>query len=206
MSTPPLEIVDKRGDVYLDICRIKGENILKSILVSSHVLVLCSGYFQRCFEGKFSESEKFQNNIKNGQKTHITLNEDDPEIILILCRALHHQAQDTPNIKALKSLWKHGDKYDCIISLRPLYRGWVREHMDALISPSWWGIPTRRSEIKNAKDLLHLLKFAYPEPEPDKWVQNCDESESESYSDSEARCYSDSESEIDNWGRSITKK
>jgi hypothetical protein len=161
MPEPPVEIVDKRGDVYLDICRTQIEMVAKSILVSSHVLILCSGYFQRCFEGGFGESKKFKDNTKKGRKTRITLNEDNPRVMLILCRAIHHQAQNTPGIKTLKSLWDHCDKYDCVASLKPFYRGWVREHMDALMSPLWWSVPTTLSETKSAIDLLHLLNLAY---------------------------------------------
>lgn len=110
--------VDPEGDIYLEI-----ENSL--ILVSSKVLSLASPVFSTMLNSHFRERLAGQQGL---EKPRITLQEDDAPTMELICRVLHHCADNVPEVleeDMIVEIVEHCDKYDCAAPLKAWVTTWI---------------------------------------------------------------------------------
>ena len=113
---------DPNGDLVL----VAGSNEeQKSIRVCSNILSFASPVFAAMLSPRFSEGQV------SGQKDcSISLPEDDPEAMTVVCRSIHYQ-EDTPKEVSISLLEKVAlvcDKYDVAHALR----GWSEAALQSL--------------------------------------------------------------------------
>ncbi len=130
-----LQIVDPDGDVILKIgaeyrpaTNLQQEPNPMRILASSQILMSSSPFFAAMLGGRFAEA---QIPFTKESPPTINLPEDDPEVMMLYCKCIHHGCPDTEcsswsdNI-LLPGLVKLCDKYDCLGSIHP----WLDPKMD----------------------------------------------------------------------------
>jgi hypothetical protein len=114
----PAEVaIEDTGDVLLDTDTL----LLK---VSSAVLIHALKVLRRELLGAFKEGVEFR---KNGE---ITLDhcDDNGESMLLICKILYNRCgqMPPPSPDELKRLWIHCDKYDCVHTVAPICKQWLR--------------------------------------------------------------------------------
>ena len=121
-TTSGLVPADPEGDVNL---LIGIEDDVKSLRVSSKVLILASPVFKGVFSPNFSEGSDLLNATTSCE---IKLPEDDTEAMTVICYALHHR-RITPHDLHFELLEKVAflcDKYDLADVLTPWSGLWLQ--------------------------------------------------------------------------------
>lgn len=116
-------ILAKRGDVIL--CVGKDDERVK-LLVSASLMSFASSVFEVMFDGRFFEGQ----GLSPANPREVSLPDDDPQSMSLLCRIIHMQTADIPpqlEVVALADFAVLCDKYNCIDSVRPWGRVWVLE-------------------------------------------------------------------------------
>ncbi|OTA07737.1 hypothetical protein A9Z42_0086490 [Trichoderma parareesei] len=114
--------LDPEGDATL-LINGNGPGDTKRYLVSSKVLSLASPVFSKLFGPNFREGQE----IRRGDCTCISLEEDDPKAMGLILSVLHYKCAQVPlamEPKELATLAMHADKYDCNEALRPWAALW----------------------------------------------------------------------------------
>lgn len=133
---PGIIELDPEGDVQLQLSpgREQHENAT-TLIVASKTLTLASPVFDRMLNSSFKEGI-----AKTAEgKVTIPLPDDDPEAMIIVCRALHHMNHLVPEQLTSTSLEKIAvlcNKYDCMRALAAHGNVWVRNGLERLPSRS----------------------------------------------------------------------
>ncbi|QDS75677.1 hypothetical protein FKW77_007587 [Venturia effusa] len=120
-------ICDSEGDVILVVGADDSESDQVSIRVSSKVLSVSSKVFKAMFGRNFKEGNEL---AKSSTPYQIPLPDDDPDAMAILCRILHHNADDVflPDDAAQVMQFVAAlDKYDCMKSAKFFLVVWLEK-------------------------------------------------------------------------------
>ena len=119
------ELVDPDGDVILN---IKNGADHRSFRISSHAMRLASPVWKAMLTGGFAES----------RKTTISLEDDDPDSLLILLRIAHLQHRQVPKELTFDQIAKLAvicDKYETVTLVRPFLNPWVKPYEGNYLGP-----------------------------------------------------------------------
>jgi hypothetical protein len=116
---------DKKYVKLIDgnIILVVGPEQNNRLRVSSLFLSVASPVFKAMFApNKFLEGR----NLDTSNPKEISLPDDDPEAIEVLCRFIHHRLESLPiNTRKLVKFTKLVDKYQCALTMRSVATGWI---------------------------------------------------------------------------------
>ncbi|KAK5128364.1 hypothetical protein LTR85_003032 [Meristemomyces frigidus] len=116
--------VDPNGDVVLICGDPSQRSRITRTRVSSAIMGYSSSVFKAMFSGRFKEGRE----ITCSGMAEVSLPDDDPEMMLILCQILHLRHDAVPRtLKPLQllKLAELCDKYDCAIAIKPSAGEWA---------------------------------------------------------------------------------
>jgi len=109
---------------YGDLLLIVGKSQACKLLVSTTVLSLASSVFRAMFDGPFQEGVELRRNQKTGKPVELSLPEDDPKGIWLLCSLLHFALAGDDSLLSgsanLLAMSIVSDKYYCNHALRAI--------------------------------------------------------------------------------------
>lgn len=85
-------------------------------------------YSSSVFRVMLSSGFKEANELASSAKAEISLPEDDPEMMPILCQILHHRHDTVPHAleaSQILTLAELSDKYDCAVAVKPSVGEWA---------------------------------------------------------------------------------
>ena len=115
LTSPELVELDSHGDIILN---IKNGADHRSFRISSHAMRLASPVWEKMLTGQWMESHK----------TAISLEDDNPDTLLIVLRAAHLQHHKLPKKLTFGQIVKLAvvcDKYDTATVVRPFLNQWI---------------------------------------------------------------------------------
>lgn len=122
-------VIDPNGDLILVI----GTSKTISLRVQSKILSLASKVFLTMFSLPFKEGTGLASSV---EPYSVSLPEDDPDAMTILCKLLHFQFSSftqTPSSTQLRELASAAHKYDCVAAISVMTTKWLSDtqfHMD----------------------------------------------------------------------------
>ena len=149
-TTPELVELDSHGDITLNV--INGTD-RRSFLVSSHVMRLASPVWKAMLTGGFAES----------RKAVISLEEDDPDALLIVLLAAHLQHRQLPKELTFDQIVKLAvicDKYDTATVVRPFLHQWISPYQSNCLEAGheqWLSVAWAFGYTENFKDIADCL-------------------------------------------------
>jgi hypothetical protein len=117
--------IDPAGDAILIVGFSEPTAPTAHLLVSSKVLGLASPVFAVMFSPKFKEGS----NLNSSHPCKVTLPEDHPEAMTLLCNCLHFRVDHIPRdveLSVLKTLAILCDKYDAARAISPWSILWLQ--------------------------------------------------------------------------------
>lgn len=151
-SSEQMVDADPNGDVSFLIGDPNNANTLR---VSSKVLSLASSVFAALFSPKYSEGIVLLNST---EVRDIALPDDDPEALILICHALHHQ-RITPHHISFGLLGKAAiicDKYDLATVLTPWTGLWMQQWKTRGDESAHWSKLLCLSSIFGSHEAFHL--------------------------------------------------
>ncbi|KAF2710754.1 hypothetical protein K504DRAFT_480867 [Pleomassaria siparia CBS 279.74] len=127
-DSPSTIIIDKRGDVILQVGGVDNGNAAVNLLVSSKVLMLASPVLDAMFDGRFMEGQA----LSNTSPPTIPFPEDNPEAMQLACKLMHMQTRDISDKLDLDALVNFAilcDKYSCSHGARAWGKVWVSQFL-----------------------------------------------------------------------------
>jgi len=107
-----------------DLLLIVGKSQTCKLLVSATVLSLASSVFRAMFDGPFKEGVELRNYQKTEKRVELSLPEDDPAGMWLLCSLLHFALAGDDSLLTgsanLLAMSIVSDKYDCNHALRAI--------------------------------------------------------------------------------------
>ncbi|KAF1844864.1 uncharacterized protein K460DRAFT_354734 [Cucurbitaria berberidis CBS 394.84] len=129
-----VEVIHKQGDVLLQLG--KPEQPIRKILVSSTALSFASPVFAAMFDGRFLEGESLSQN----SPPTVSLPEDDPESIVIICKVIHIQTSKFATkitATALANVVIACHKYDCLDTMHAWGLVWIAALLETPDDPGF---------------------------------------------------------------------
>ena len=118
--------VDPEGDVILAVIGEEGAGRSRDFLASSKLLKLASPVFAKMFAPCFREGAALRSSTETCPT--VQLEEDDPDAMELLLRALHFDTENVPETApspdTLAKLSILSDKYDCNRAMKPWIALW----------------------------------------------------------------------------------
>lgn len=151
-SSEQMVDADPNGDVSFLIGDPNNANTLR---VSSKVLTLASSVFAALFSPKYSEGIALSNSTEVRQ---IALPDDDPEALILICHALHHQ-RITPQNISFALLGKAAvvcDKYDLATVLTSWFGLWMQQWKTRGDGSAHWTKMLCLSSIFGSHEVFYL--------------------------------------------------
>ncbi len=153
MDSPELVVdADPNGDVSLLIGDPSNANTLR---VCPRVLSLASPVFAALFSPKYAEGVALPSSTEVRQ---IALPDDDPEALILICHALHHQ-RITPHDVSFELLGKTAvtcDKYDLVTVLAPWSALWMQQWKVRGYGSAYWSKMLCLSSIFGSHAMFYL--------------------------------------------------
>ncbi|ORY07154.1 hypothetical protein BCR34DRAFT_603984 [Clohesyomyces aquaticus] len=121
----PRVVLAKRGDVLLKLGNANDETT-SELVVSSNTLSMASPVFDAMFNSGFAEGQ----NLSSASPRAISLPEDDPFYMTILCNILHFKTSAVPvRLESIQliNFTVLCDKYDCVEAVQTSCRIWIAD-------------------------------------------------------------------------------